>query len=130
MIACMETLASRIREARERAGLSMSDLAKRVGVSKQAVWGWETGSTKGPRPEHLLALRDILSVSIDWLVFGNGHPAPEKRSLSDHQQAVIDLYDALPETEKKAFFRTLQDKKQYIDSIIDDLASRGKLKQQ
>ena len=36
-------LATRLREARHAAGLSLSDLAERIGVSRQTIWRWEQG---------------------------------------------------------------------------------------
>jgi Predicted transcriptional regulators len=118
------SIGDRIKSAREAAGLSRKELADRVGVSNQSVWLWETGDTKGPRPEHLLALRNVLKVSIDWLVLGKGEMFEEDnpyRIMNPRQKAVLDLYEALPESAKKEFLQSLQEKKQYFDMILQEL---------
>ena len=57
----------RFREAREKAGLSTTDVAKRVGVSHPAVSKWDTGS-KLPSVEILCKLADLYCVSTDYLL--------------------------------------------------------------
>lgn len=40
-----------LREARERAGLSKSELARRLGVALNTVWGWEAHGAHPRDPE-------------------------------------------------------------------------------
>ena len=49
----------RLREAREAAGLSTEELARRVHVSRQTVWMWERGLTL-PGFRQLVAIRRVL----------------------------------------------------------------------
>jgi transcriptional regulator with XRE-family HTH domain len=49
----------RLRELREDAGLSQSDVARHVGVSPAQVSRWEAGLTR-PRGRHALVLLDLL----------------------------------------------------------------------
>ncbi len=120
------SIGDRIKLARESAGLDMVQLAKLVGVTKQAVWGWESGATKGPRPEHLLALRDVLNVSLDWLVLGIGEmtPSATRPNLTEHHIKLIEFYESLPESERKAFFQSLQEKKQHYEEAIAEYLKR------
>ena len=60
-------MAYRFREAREKAGLSTTDVAKRVGVSQPAVSKWDTGF-KLPSVEILCKLADLYCVSTDYLL--------------------------------------------------------------
>ena len=52
----------RFREAREKAGLSTLEVAKRIGVSQPAVTYWDNG-TKPPSIETLCKLADLYSCS-------------------------------------------------------------------
>ena len=45
----------RFREAREKAGLSTLEVAKRIGVSQPAVTNWDNG-TKSPSKERFVLL--------------------------------------------------------------------------
>ena len=60
-----ETLGARIRKARQRYGMSQTELARRVGISKTAMNQIETGETADPRLSRVRAIADILGVSMD-----------------------------------------------------------------
>ena len=60
-------MAYRFRKARERAGLSTYEVAKRIGVSQPAVNQWDTGN-KIPSVEMLCKLADLYCVSTDYLL--------------------------------------------------------------
>lgn len=56
----------RIRELRERLGISQSELARRMGVKHTSVIQWETGKAM-PTADKLPKLAAILGVTIDEL---------------------------------------------------------------
>ena len=60
----------RIREERERMGISQEGLAREVFVSRQTVSNWETGKTY-PDVQSLLLLSNLFDVSVDSLVRGD-----------------------------------------------------------
>jgi transcriptional regulator with XRE-family HTH domain len=63
-------LSQRIREAREAAGLSQAELAKKLRVASGTVAGWETGSMHGHglRPKNLKKVARVLKLDYDELV--------------------------------------------------------------
>ncbi|PWV58865.1 helix-turn-helix domain-containing protein [Plasticicumulans acidivorans] len=64
------TIGERIRIAREAKGWSQLKLGEAVGVSRAAVSQWESGESKGLKPENLVAAARELGVDIEWLVTG------------------------------------------------------------
>ena len=56
----------RLKTARENKGLSLQQLADKVGVSKQVLHAYEKGFTT-PRPIVLAEISKALEVSIDYL---------------------------------------------------------------
>ena len=60
-------MAYRFREAREKAGLSTLQVAKRIGVSQPAVSKWDSGA-KCPSLDTLCKLADLYCVSTDYLL--------------------------------------------------------------
>lgn len=77
----------RLYELRKRAGLSQEGLAELLGVSRQAVQKWETGSSR-PDLDNLAALARYFNVSLDYLVTGQeARPEPEPA-----QTTVINHY--------------------------------------
>lgn len=67
----------RIKKRRTELGLSQAALAKKVGVSREAVSQWESGAAKGLRPDNLLACAKALQCNIEWLINGSSsEPTP------------------------------------------------------
>ena len=57
----------KLMELRRREGLSQEQLADRLGVTRQSVSKWESGSAM-PELNKLIAISDIFGVTIDYLV--------------------------------------------------------------
>lgn len=63
----------RIRTARLRAGLTQTNLAQRLGVSRTAVVNWESASNRArPSGERLEGICRITGVAWEWLATGRG----------------------------------------------------------
>lgn len=63
----MKTFSEKLLELRRREGLSQEQLADRLGVTRQSVSKWESG-TAVPELSKLIALSELFSVSVDYLV--------------------------------------------------------------
>lgn len=66
----MKTIAERLKEAREDAGLTQPALAEKAKVSQGTIGNIESGLRK--RPRDLLSIAEALGVSATWLESGNG----------------------------------------------------------
>jgi transcriptional regulator with XRE-family HTH domain len=66
-----DTLGGRLSTARDAAGLTLADVANRVGVRKESLLSWEADRAE-PRPSKLIDLAGILGVSSMWLMTGLG----------------------------------------------------------
>ena len=65
------TFGDRLAGAREAAGLSQEDLARRLGVKAKTIHAWEDDLSE-PRANRLQMLAGLLNVSLMWLMTGNG----------------------------------------------------------
>lgn len=63
-----ETLGARILRLRKEAGLTMAQLAERLGVSKPTIWAWEQGRAR-PVDARMSAIAEALGVSVQSLLF-------------------------------------------------------------
>ncbi|HWY25763.1 MAG TPA: LexA family transcriptional regulator [Nevskia sp.] len=68
----MNTLASRIVEARGELDISKAELARRIGVSRATVSMWESGQIESLKDDHLLQLAELLDLNPKWLNSGKG----------------------------------------------------------
>ncbi len=80
------TFGDRVAGAREAMGMSQGELARRLGVKKETVIGWEDDVAE-PRANRLSMMAGLLNVSIMWLLTGEGEgmdaPSDEETSESD-----------------------------------------------
>ena len=61
------TFSEKLMDLRRRAGMSQEQLADRLGVTRQSVSKWESG-TAMPELVKLISLSEIFGVSVDYLV--------------------------------------------------------------
>lgn len=74
-----------------RAKMSKANLARKVGISPQAIGALVNGASNGPNHENLIKIARALKVSSDWLGAGQGDIEPATRSGSSHLNMVHDV---------------------------------------
>lgn len=82
------TVGERLREERERMGLSQPKFAAIAGTTKQTLFSWETGKT-APDGFQLAALA---AAGADALYVVTGERNPAKPSLDAAEQVLLDSY--------------------------------------
>lgn len=80
MLTPMANYADRLRQVREDIGLSKIEMARRIGMSKQAYGDLEAGRSKSLTAENTYKWEKITGYSGRWLVTGMGqkHVNPER----------------------------------------------------
>ena len=89
------TIGEKILNLRKARGWSQEELAERIGVTRQAVSRWESGSAK-PDADKIIAICDLFGVSADYLL---------RDSYNGESGQVI--HSEGRETELGKFFRSL-----------------------
>jgi transcriptional regulator with XRE-family HTH domain len=85
------TFGDRLAAAREAAGMSQNDLARRLGVKTATLRGWEEDQSE-PRANRLSMLSGLLGVSLPWLLTGEGEgvdPPGDAAELSGDISAIL-----------------------------------------
>ncbi len=94
------TFGDRLAAAREAAGMSTEELARRLGVKVTTMQGWEADRSE-PRANRLQMLSGILNVSIVWLLTGEGEglsaPADDTIETGDIRGLLTDLREVQAE---------------------------------
>lgn len=62
----VDFLGARLAQLRRSKGMTLGDLAQRLGVSRPTVWAWEKGKTT-PRPERMEAIAATFGVQVEEL---------------------------------------------------------------
>ena len=76
--AAASSFGARLAALRAEHGWAIEALAERLGVSRQAVWYWETGQRR-PRAEHFKTIVDLLGLQEQDLLGQRDGPAPGAR---------------------------------------------------
>lgn len=81
-----DTLGGRIIHARDLSGMSVEDVASRIGVTAETLAEWESDRS-APRANKLMTLAGVLAVSPAWLISGTGE-GPEHPDFRSAVQAL------------------------------------------
>lgn len=74
----MSTLAERLREAMNEAGVKQVEVARAAGIKPPSVADWLNGKTKNIKGANLVSVAQLLNVSEAWLADG---ALPKERKL-------------------------------------------------
>jgi len=97
----------RLVSIRQRAGLSQTQVAEKLGVSQQAYAGWER-STTALRPDDLAKLADVLGTTTDELL---GKRVASKRGTGPTGKArqVFERVSQLPRATQQRILANVED---------------------
>ncbi|KEO51215.1 helix-turn-helix domain-containing protein [Thioclava pacifica] len=85
------TFGDRLAGAREAAGLSQEELAKRLGVRLETLVAWEDDVAE-PRANRLQMLSGMLNVTLMWLLTGEGEGLdgpPDQVAEAQQERALV-----------------------------------------
>ena len=84
------TFGDRVLGAREKAGMTQVQLARRLGIKLATLQAWEEDRSE-PRANKLQMLTGMLNVSLPWLLSGEGigPEAPTTAPLSDDVKTIL-----------------------------------------
>lgn len=90
-----ETLGVRLNRLRREAGLTLADVAIRLGVSKPTVWAWEKGKAR-PLPERMAAIAEALGAAPNDLTEAAGHETDIAALLDDCRSRIAQACGTSP----------------------------------
>lgn len=89
-----ETVYSRLREARETAGMTLAEVGEKTGYAVTTLSSVENGHDS-PSSRLLEALIDVLRINREWLLTGKGPPSVWRNT----HWGDVKTYDLIPEME-------------------------------
>ncbi len=88
-------LCQRIGELRTQFGITQSELAKRLGVTRSSVNAWELGFAT-PQLKHIVEMSKIFGITVDGILNVSTKVIIDITDLTkEEQQAVFNLVDCL-----------------------------------
>lgn len=126
------TLGQRALARRKELKLTQREAAKLAGVAHVTISQWERDETQ-PVGSRLFSLAKALSCSPTWLLYGDEEqqpvPAedlPETTVLSDRHRELINLFDALPESEQDAQLGQMKARVENFNKLFEELLEARK----
>jgi len=93
-------VADRIRFLRDKQGMTQTDLARKLGISRSAVNAWEM-SLSAPSLANVVEMAQIFHVSTDFLLSASDRLTVDITDLDNEQkEIVLRLVACLDRTEK------------------------------
>lgn len=80
--------AERIRQLRETHGMTQTELAKRLGVTRSGVNGWEMGISL-PSLNNLVELSILFHVSTDYILGTESSESVSLENLSEKEKSLV-----------------------------------------
>ncbi len=136
----LRTLGRRLREAREKTGLSPAQLARRAGLREERIHLLETGAAI-PSPDEEKALADALGLAAlpwpderDTWTITRMNPTPRTRASdlteeTNHKDTAADPMESLSPDERAllAKYRRMDaEQKKALQTLVSSLAEPGK----
>lgn len=81
-------IGTRIKEVREKNGLTQSELAKKLGLTRSGVNAWEMGISI-PSAQYLIGLANLFKVSTDYLLGVDKTETIDISSLNDTEKGIV-----------------------------------------
>ena len=86
--AVLHTIAERIRYFRDKLGLTQTDLAKRLGISRSAVNAWEM-SLSSPSLANMVEMSRIFHTTVDSLLGTDDRLLVDVTTLSNEKRELV-----------------------------------------
>ncbi|WP_241721882.1 helix-turn-helix domain-containing protein [Raoultella sp. HC6] len=122
----------RLQQALDEAGISQSELARRVGVNSQSVSGW-CNSGIIPRKEKLALLPEALGRPLYWFFMSEDEEkaveaaTASKTVLNDKQSRLLEVFDQLPEAEQDRFIDLARIRLDELDKFMEEYLKRRRV---
>ncbi|EFT2721345.1 helix-turn-helix domain-containing protein [Salmonella enterica] len=122
----------RLQKAIDDAGISQSELGRRIGVNSQTVSHWCNAGIF-PRKEKLVLLPEALGKPLYWFFMNDDEDeylasiTASKTVLNQKQRALLEVFDQLPESEQDRFIDLAKTRLEELDAFMAEFLRRRKI---
>lgn len=102
-----EGMAQKIKDLRQRKGLTLEQVAAVVGVGKSTVRKWETGMIANMKRDKIAALAKALGTTPAYLMGWKEEDEkiifPSEPQLTEEEIAMLEVFRLIPEDQQRVF---------------------------
>lgn len=106
-----EGMAQRIKDLRREKGLTLEQVADRVGVGKSTVRKWETGMIANMKRDKIASLAEALGTTPAYLMGWSESEekiSPEEIKLTEGEKMLLDLFRLVPEDQQELVLQMIR----------------------
>ena len=93
-------LSKKLKELRKKQGLTQLELAERLFVSRQAISGWEAGTSR-PSTENLQSLSKLYNVPLEMLLDDAEAAGPEPEKIPEEERPENEKHEPGPDKARR-----------------------------
>lgn len=93
-------LSQKLKELRKKQGLTQLELAERLFVSRQAISGWEAGTSR-PSTENLQSLSKLYNVPLEMLLDDAEAAGPEPEKIPEEERPEKEKHEPGPDKARR-----------------------------
>lgn len=98
-------LSKKLKELRKKQGLTQLELAERLFVSRQAISGWEAGTSR-PSTENLQSLSKLYNVPLEMLLDDAEAAGPEPEKIPEEERPENEKHEPGPDKARRKLRRS------------------------
>lgn len=104
------SLKDNLKRRRNALNLTLEDVAKVVGVSRQTIQKYETGVISNAPSDKIELLAKALNTTPAYLMGWEKkeQPSAVRKDLSEREMALLELFDQMPEEKQEIAFKMIQ----------------------
>ncbi|EBS6311381.1 helix-turn-helix domain-containing protein [Salmonella enterica subsp. enterica serovar Millesi] len=119
------TIGERIKARRKDLKHTQRTLAKALKISHVSVSQWERDDSE-PSGKNLFSLSKVLQCSPTWILYGDEDKTPDAPvdvppALDERQQELVELFNALPESEQNAQLAQLRARVDNFNKLFEEM---------
>lgn len=119
------TIGERIKARRKDLKHTQRTLAKALKISHVSVSQWERDDSE-PSGKNLFSLSKVLQCSPTWILYGDEDKTPDAPvsvppALDERQQELIELFNALPESEQNAQLAQMRARVDNFNKLFEEM---------
>ena len=107
-----EGMAQRIKELRQKKGLTLEQVADVVGVGKSTVRKWETGMIANMKRDKIADLAKALGTTPAYLMGWNEDEekkdSPSEPQLTEGEKVLLNLFNRVPEDQQQMVLQMIR----------------------
>ena len=86
-------IADRIRQLREQYGMTQTELAKKLGITRSSVNAWEMGISV-PSTQYIIELSQLFGVTTDYLLLNEKETTISVSGLTEEDIRILNIFIA------------------------------------